>query len=224
MAWTLIGAAIGLGTAAYGASQQSKQIRKANAATATANAAQRKVQQASVDASKASAAAEALRQQQMRLEGVRARRQILRNANAGQAISVARSVAQTGTTNSSSAQAGKQSVATQGRIDVLANLQNIMIGEGIFGQNQKIFEANSRGAQAQTVANIASSQSAQYQNNASYYQQYVSAGMNIAGQSAAIGRVAENTYGSVFGSGSSNPNWLPVVTDQYNSVIWNPLK
>lgn len=199
MAFTAISAAIGLGTAAVGYVNQSKQVKKANKATKAANAAQMDVQAASEDAAAASQAAERLREQQMELEGIRRRRDIIRAAQGAAAVSRARSVAQ-GAQDSSSARAGVQRNATQGRIDALANLQNIEIGRGVFEQNRLITDANTRGAQAQTVANISMSQANTAQNYASYYGNLATTGLNIAQNAVTIGNVAET---SIFGSRTS---------------------
>jgi hypothetical protein len=195
MAFATVAAIAGLGAAAYGASQQSKSVKKANKAAKKANAQQQLVQEQTQIASEASIRAEALREKQMELEGIRRRRDIIRMAQASQSLSVARSVAQ-GAQQSSSARAGRNQISSQARVDTLANTQNIMIGRGIFEENRNITQAQAQGAQFQSNANIFSSQQQQYMNQASYGQQLVGFGLGIAQNAVTAGNVATTIWGS----------------------------
>jgi hypothetical protein len=203
MGFTAVAAVAGLASAAYGASQQSKATKKANKAAKKANAQQQLVQEQTQIASEASIRAEALREKQMELEGIRRRRDIIRMAQASQSLSAARSVAQ-GVQQSSSARSGRSQIASQARVDTLANMQNIMIGRGIFEENRNITQAQAQGAQFQSNANIFASQQQQYMNQASYGQQLVGAGLGIAQNATTFGNIATT---SIFGSSQSIGPW-----------------
>jgi len=196
MAFAAVAAIAGLGVAAYGAKEQAKNVKKANSAAAKANAESKKVQEQTQVASEASIRAELLREKQMELEGIRRRRDIIRMSQAQQSISVARSVAQ-GAQQSSSAKTGKSQIGAQERVDTLSNMQNIMIGRGIFEENRNITAAQAQGAQYQSNANIYSSQQQGYMNQASVGQQYMGFGLGLMQNAVTVGNVATT---SIFGN------------------------
>lgn len=202
MAFTAVAAAVGLGTAIYGASQQAKNVKKANKAAASANEQQQLVQEQTQIASEASIRAEALREKQMELEGLRRRRDVIRMAQGAAALSTARAVGQGVSTTDSAVRGGRQQVASQGRVDVLANLQNIMIGRGVFEENRNITQAQAQGAQFQTNANVFQSQQQSYMNQAGTGQQLVGFGLNLVSAAPTIGRVATT---SLFGDSILQP-------------------
>lgn len=213
MAFATVAAVVGLGTAAYGAVKQNQQVKKANRQAQAANLQSIQVQKESVKAAQASQRAEALRLKQMRVEGIRRRRDIMRQAQAARSVGIARAIAQGGL-DSTSAQAGQNAASTNQRIDVLANLQNIMIGEGIFAENKKITEANTRGANFQTVANTYNAASQQSRNNAEGAQQWVGLGLNLLNNAGTIGRVGGNAYDTLFG----NP-WAATTTTSNGTIL-----
>lgn len=212
-------AVAGLATAAYGASQQAKNVKKANSAAAKANAESKKVQEQTQVASEASIRAELLREKQMELEGIRRRRDIIRMSQAQQSLSAARAVAQ-GVQQSSSARTGKSQIGTQERVDVLSNMQNIMIGRGIFEENRNITAAQAQGAQYQSNANIFSSQQQGYMNQASVGQQYMGFGLGLMQNAVTVGNVATT---SIFGSSQSAQPigyWNTTTTPAQSKVNW----
>lgn len=222
MGFTLIGTAVGLGTAVYGASQQRSQIKKSNQATAKANALNAKVAEQQKLAAEASVRAEQQRLQQMELEGIRRRRDIIRQAQGARALGIARANASGANTTDSSVQAGQQQLANTQRADTLANLQNIQIGRNIYAENQKIYDAQTKGATIQSQANNYLSQAQQYQNAANYSQQIFGAGIQIAQGASTFNNVMQTAL-----SGARdifNPN--PWQTNTYANVggTYRPLK
>jgi hypothetical protein len=215
MAFTAVSAAIGLGTAIYGASQQAKNVKKANKAAESANKQQKLVQEQTQIASEASIRAEQLRERQMELEGLRRRRDILRSAQAARSLGLAAAIAQGVDPGSSSVQAGQQSARSRQTVDLLANIQNIEIGRGVFEENRKITQAQAKGAQYQTNANIFQSQQQSYLNKAGTGQQLVGFGLNLVSAAPTIGRVATT---SLFSNPNPQPTWM------HNPVNWTPLK
>jgi hypothetical protein len=192
MFFEAIAAVVGIGTAAYGAYQNDKQTDRANRSIAQSNAAQKKVAEQNKIASQHSVAAEKLRKQQMELEGIRRRRDIIRQAQGARALGIARANASGAALTDSSVQAGQQQAATSQRADTLANLQNIQIGRNIFKENMEIYKAQAKGATIQTQANQYQSMAQQSMNNAQWGQQLFGAGLNIAQSAPAFGRVATN--------------------------------
>lgn len=198
MFFELLGAAVGIGTSIFGASESNKATKKQNQAIAKANAQQMKVDEQNQKASAASVRAERLRAQQMELEGLRRRRDIIRQAQGARSLGIARANAQGALTTDSSVQAGTQQLASQQRVDTLANLQNIMIGRGLFKENEAIYKAQAKGATIQTQANQYQSLAAQYGNQAQYGQQLFGAGLSIAQSAPAFGRVASTTFSGAY--------------------------
>lgn len=184
-------AILGIGTAAYGAIQSRKATKNANKQVAKANSQQKIVSQANKEASAASLRAEKLREQQMELEGIRRRRDVIRQAQGARALGIARANA-SNALGGSSVQAGQQQAASQERVDILANLQNIALGRGVFDANYDIYKAQSKGASAQTSINQYTSAAQGYANQASYYQSVFGAGINLAQNAQTIGNVATN--------------------------------
>lgn len=203
-------AIVGLGTAAYGAYQQKKSTSKANAQIAQANKAQKKIAQANKEASEASVRAEKLREKQMELEGIRRRRDVIRQAQGARALGIARANA-ANAIGSSSVQAGQQQTASRERVDILANLQNIMLGRGIFEENRNIYAAQAKGAQLQGQVNQYTSAAQGYTNQASMYQQVFGAGLSIASNAQTIGNVVSTTFQGARDIFAPNP-WSPTVT------------
>lgn len=209
----LISLALGVGSAVFGASQQKKAIKKSNKATAAANAQQKKVQQQTQIASEASIRAEALREKQMELEGVRGRRNTIRAAQGARALGLARAVGQGVGTGDSGVRSGQQSVRSQERVDLLANLQNIDIGRGIFAENRAITQAQAKGAQFQTAANIFASQAQTSLNSAQTGQQIFGFGLNLATNATSIGNTLQST---IYGRNNVQPT--PAFQTNFNSA------
>jgi hypothetical protein len=189
--FTAAATAVGIGTSIYGASQQRKQIKQSNRATAEANRLQKEVSKEQQKAAAASQRAEGFRKQQMELEGIRRRRDIIRQAQGARALGIARANAGGAAMTDSSVIAGQQQAASQQRADTLANLQNIQIGRNIYAENKKITEAQGKGATIQTQANDYMSQAAQRQNQAAYSQQIFGAGIQLAQNAPTLSRVAQ---------------------------------
>lgn len=214
----IVGAA-GLGLSAYGMNKERSSVKAQNKEIAKSNAAQAKVAKASKDASAASLAAEKVRLQQMELEGIRRRRDIMRQAQAARSLGLARANAQGAlSAGTSSAVAGQQQMASLERADTLANNQNISIGRQIFAENKKIYDAQARGAQYQSQSNLALANAQAYGNQSSYASRLFGAGMNIAGSAVAAGNVAETMFGRA--SGMFADPWAATVTPS----IYSPLK
>lgn len=192
MFFALLSLAAGIGTSIYGASKQAKETKKANKSIGKANAAQREVTRQNQIASAASVRAEAARKQQMELEGIRRRRDIIRQAQGARALGIARANQSGAATTDSSVVASGQQLASQQRADTLANLQNIMIGRQIYKENINIYKAQAKGAGFQTQANVYGSQAQQSSNAANYGQQIFGMGTTIASTGPTLQRVASD--------------------------------
>lgn len=198
-------AIIGGAVAVKGMVDQKSAVKKQNSQIKKANAANAAVAEQNVLASEASVRAEALRAQQMELEGLRRRRDIIRQAQGARSLGLARANAQGALAgNASSVQAGQQQVNSTQRADVLANLQNIQIGRGLFAENKAIYEAQAQGATIQTQANNYMTSAQTYANRANSAQALFGAGMNIMGNAQTIGNVASTVRTgayNLFGNG-----------------------
>lgn len=207
----IIGAA-GLGVAGYGAYKSNQATKKANQQTSKANAEQKKLAKVQQEASDASVRAEALREQQMELEGIRRRRDVIRQAQGARALGIARSNA-AGAMGSSGQVGGQQQVASQERMDVLANLQNIMLGRGIFEENRNIYAAQAKGSSIQTQVNQYASAASQYGAQANYYQSVFGAGLNLAQSGPTFSNVYTTmTQGARDVFAPSTSGWQTTVT------------
>lgn len=203
----LTSAIVGIGLAGYGAYESNKNTKKANRQISASNKEQKKLSKANQEASAASVRAEALREQQMELEGLRRRRDVIRQAQGARALGLARANA-AGAIGSSSVQAGQQQVASSERLDILANLQNIMLGRGVFEENRNIYAAQAKGAQIQTNINQYQSAAQGYASTAGMYQQVFGAGVSLAQNAQTIGNVTKTAF-----SGARdifNPSYTPL--------------
>lgn len=189
-------AVLGLGLSAYGAVKNSQATKKANSQQKKADAANAQVAGQNKLAAEASVRAEALRAQQMELEGMRRRRDIVRQAQGARALGLARATAQGA--EGSSVQAGQQQVNSQQRQDVLSNLQNIMLGRGMFEENKNIYNAQSKGAQIQAQSNQYMSNAQSYMNSASQAQQYTGFGINLMNSAQTINNVGTTVLGGAY--------------------------
>jgi hypothetical protein len=197
----------GAATSAYGYVESKSQQKKNEKAVSKQNAEQAKVAKQNQIAAQASQRAEKLRQQQMELDFSRRQRDIIRSAQAARSLGTARAVAQGASTGDTSAQASRQQNKSQQGLDVLSNLQNIMIGRGIFKENENIFKAQSKGAQYQTQANIYASQAQQASQASQSAYQLFGSGQSLIQNSG--------TFSNVFATARSG------VTDLFgNSGGW----
>lgn len=184
-------AIVGIVSAA-GLFTQYQGLRKAEEAGRAQNAAYAGQAEASRKASEASKAAEVAREQQMRLDASRSRRQAIRTAQLDRAQSVVRQSAAgagaiTGQRSSVYGGAEGQRTAALGRTN-LGIYQNEQIGSDIFAANRRVYDAQAQGAAFGSAANQAGAALNQAQGLSSLGQSLV----NIA---PAAGRIGSSLYG-----------------------------
>lgn len=198
-------AVLGVGTAIAGAVGSKKATKKANRANAAAAEQQRLAHEQTVFASEASIRAEALRERQMELEGIRRRRDIIRQTQSAEAQGIAAAISQGVSIGSSSVQAGRQQAASRERVDILSNLQNIMIGAGIFEENREITRRQTKAAEFTSGANINMSQAQTHMNQAGMFQNMMGFGLNLAQSGPQINSVFQSSFGGagLFGNSTS---------------------
>lgn len=113
-------AAVGVGLSAFGMSNQKKASRQQNEAMAQRTAAEQR--------------AEALRLKQMKLEGARRQRDVVRQMMVARSTAVS-GAANSGTLESSGFEGGQAEIMGRGGQAILAQAENMQIGQGLFQSN-----------------------------------------------------------------------------------------
>jgi hypothetical protein len=221
-----ITAAAGIGMQLYGASESKKTSQKAAQQSRTAAKQQRQQVKKKIipllkeqrdledTASKASEEAEKLRKQQMELDAMRTRRNIMRDAARTRAMSLAVANAQGAKDGSGFFGALAQITGEEARLK-LGLGQNLEIGRGIFSFNMAASTALRKAAKLRTKENIQRTklgmevERSQAATNATLASDkgsgYSAIGTSLVSASGAMSRIGES---ALFGSSSNyDPNW-----------------